>query len=121
MFVPGRGQAWLVYPDSRLVELYGQDGRRTATEFDVEVAALFTAYARRYFLTLAASVATGRSGGDAPTTTMVLDGTIVRFVSYDAGVRPPRGTDGRRARIGLSRSVDYLSDGTRSLWIYPKS
>jgi Uma2 family endonuclease len=39
----GAREAWLVYADSRLVEIYGQDGRRTATEFDVEVAALFTA------------------------------------------------------------------------------
>jgi Uma2 family endonuclease len=37
----GAVEAWLVYPDSRQVEIYGQEGRRRATSFAVDPATLF--------------------------------------------------------------------------------
>jgi Uma2 family endonuclease len=37
----GAREAWLVYPDSRQVEIYGRDGRLTTTGFGVEMAMLF--------------------------------------------------------------------------------
>ena len=37
----GAREAWLVYPDSRQVEVYGSEGRLTTTGFDVDVGALF--------------------------------------------------------------------------------
>ncbi|HUE84886.1 MAG TPA: Uma2 family endonuclease [Vicinamibacterales bacterium] len=39
----GAREAWLVYPDSRRVEIYGRNGRRATSELSVEVASLFTA------------------------------------------------------------------------------
>ena len=37
----GAREAWLVYPDSRHVEMYGCDGRIPATAFSVELRSLF--------------------------------------------------------------------------------
>lgn len=38
----GAREAWLVYPDTRRVEIYGRQGPMTTTAFDVEVDSLFT-------------------------------------------------------------------------------
>jgi Uma2 family endonuclease len=37
----GAREAWLIYPDSREVEIYGREGRLSATGFEVELASLF--------------------------------------------------------------------------------
>ena len=37
----GAREAWLVYPESRQVEIYGREGRMTRTAFDVETVSLF--------------------------------------------------------------------------------
>ena len=37
----GAHEAWLVYPDSRQVEIYGREGRLTKTGFNVDMASLF--------------------------------------------------------------------------------
>jgi Uma2 family endonuclease len=34
-------EAWIVYPQSRQVEIYGREGRRDATSFAVDTATLF--------------------------------------------------------------------------------
>lgn len=36
----GAVEAWIVYPESRQVEIYGSDGRREKTSFDVDTAVL---------------------------------------------------------------------------------
>jgi len=37
----GATEAWLVYPETRRVEMYGRQGPMTATAFDVEITSLF--------------------------------------------------------------------------------
>ena len=37
----GAVEAWIVYPQSRRIEIYGREGRREATSFAVDTAALF--------------------------------------------------------------------------------
>jgi Uma2 family endonuclease len=38
----GAREAWLVYPETRRVEIYGRQGPMTAKAFDIEVDSLFT-------------------------------------------------------------------------------
>jgi Uma2 family endonuclease len=38
----GAREAWLVYPDTRRVEIYGRQGPMTSTAFEIEVESLFT-------------------------------------------------------------------------------
>lgn len=38
----GAREAWLVYPESRRVEIYGREGPMTTTAFEIEVDSLFT-------------------------------------------------------------------------------
>ena len=38
----GAQEAWLVYPDSRQVEIYGREGRLDSTAFGVDIVALLT-------------------------------------------------------------------------------
>jgi Uma2 family endonuclease len=37
----GAREAWLMYPDTRRVEIYGREGRMDATAFDLDVDSLF--------------------------------------------------------------------------------
>lgn len=38
----GAREAWLLYPETRRVEIYGREGRMDATAFDLDVDSLFT-------------------------------------------------------------------------------
>ena len=37
----GATEAWLVYPQSRQIEIYGREGRRQTTSFALDTARLF--------------------------------------------------------------------------------
>jgi len=37
----GATEAWIVFPQSRQVEIYGREGRRDKTSFSVDLTALF--------------------------------------------------------------------------------
>jgi Uma2 family endonuclease len=37
----GATEAWIVFPQSRQIEIYGREGRRDNTSFSVELAGLF--------------------------------------------------------------------------------
>lgn len=37
----GAREAWLVFPDTRVVEIYGREGRQPTTTFEVKLASLF--------------------------------------------------------------------------------
>ncbi len=39
--IAGAVEAWIVYPQSRQVEIYSREGRRDATSFAVDTAVLF--------------------------------------------------------------------------------